>query len=66
MSSLDLDFFKTHKDKLPNNIAYDIRDNIIIIDNNRALDDFLNVCADNYVEGIITETKYVSETKEPL
>lgn len=62
---ISVEVLKKHKEKIPH-LRYTIEKEKIIINDEKALEDFLNVCYDNYVEGIVSGEKYIAKSKEKL
>ncbi|GEM_PF-2161044 len=69
-----IDVFKDHEEYFnkkkyelqDNKVELEIKDNKVVIDNKEKLDTFLNICDDDYVEGVISHISYVAGTKEKL
>jgi hypothetical protein len=60
-------YFEKKRNELQDDkIQLEIRNNRVIINNKEKLDTFLNICDDDYVEGVISGISYVANTKEKL
>jgi hypothetical protein len=58
--------FEDHKKKLGKRVTYEIENGKILIFDQQSLLDFLDVCEDNFLEGVVTENMYRSFGKEPM